>query len=358
MPMIAIDTQTVLAKKTGFGNYVDNLTGELAKINSEFTYYLIPSESNNDLSVPQRFLRDQYEFPKKARENKADLIHQPAFSAPLFVNTKTVVTAHDLIARFFGSDIHFWSRQYFARWIPFTIKRANHIIAISECTKKDIMSELRIPSEKISVIYEAAGDEFRPDIDQEKVSGLKDRLKLAHPYLVHIGTLEPRKNLLFLAEVFSEVVKRHPNIQLVLAGKKGWDYEKLFLKVSKLGLEQKVIFTGYLSDEDRPVLLWGALALVFPSLYEGFGLPPLEAMAAGTPVIASNSSSIPEVVGDAGLLVDPKDKDKWIKLILELIKRPDLGKKMREIGLQRASQFSWRKTAEQTADVYRKVLGL
>lgn len=356
--MIAIDTQTVLAKKTGFGNYVDNLTKELARLNSEFNYCLIPAEKNNDLSAPQRFLRDQYEFPKKARENKADLVHQPAFSAPLFVNAKVVVTAHDLIARFFGEDIPFWARQYFARWIPFTIKRANHIIAISEHTKKDLIAELRIPSEKISVIYEAAGDEFRPDIDPEKVLELKSRLKLTHPYLAHIGTLEPRKNLLFLVEAFSEVVKRRSNIQLVLAGKKGWDYEKLFSKVSELGLEQRVIFTGYLSDEDRPVLLRGALALVFPSLYEGFGLPPLEAMAAGTPVIASNSSSIPEVVGEAGLLAHPKDKDKWIKLILELIERPDSGKKLREAGLQRASQFSWRKTAEQTADVYRMVLKL
>lgn len=358
MRTIAIDIQSTFAQKTGIGVYTNSLIHELAEIAPEFHYALIrPRKVTSDFSVPERWWWDQVGFPRAARSANAQLLHQPGFSAPLLTRGKVVVTVHDSIARLFGSDIPYWSRHYFARWMPLTYQRADHILADSEHTKKDLMREVGIPAEKITVVYLAAGGEYGKAIEPNKLRAIRHKYHIPGPYLIHLGTLNPRKNLEFLVRVFAVIAKDFPDLSLVISGKRGWYYDRLFALVGELGLEKRVIFTGYVSDEDKPLLLAGAELCPFPSLYEGFGLPPLEAMASGVPVISSNSSSLPEVIGEAGILLDPKDEAAWVMALRELLTRPVACRKLIEKGLRQAKKFSWSKTARETANVYHRVLG-
>lgn len=354
---IGIDVQTTYGQKTGFGFYVDNLVKALNAAAGPFDYLGIAPGGERDLSSLGRFYWDQVQFPIQAARAHADLVHQPAFSAPVIYPGKVVVTVHDLIARLFGNDIRFGSRQYFARWMPFSYRRADHIIAVSEHTKKDIIRELAIPEERITVIYEAAGNEFQPDVSKAAMKEVLVRHHILGPYFIHIGTINPRKNLEFLVKAFAVLAGKHPAVSLVITGKKGWYYQGLFQLVNDLGLEKKVIFTGYVTDEEKPLLYAGSLACVFPSLYEGFGFPPLEAMACGVPVIASNSSSVPEVVGAAGLLADPRDQAVWVRGLERLLVDPGLRKRLSASGIEQAKHFTWEKTAQATMRIYEKVLG-
>jgi glycosyltransferase involved in cell wall biosynthesis len=354
---IGIDIQTTLGNKTGFGFYVENLVEQLKKINGGYEYSLIRPDIEQDFSAPKRFLWDQFGVPKQARAEKVDLLHQPSFSAPVFFGGRTVVTIHDLIAVHFGEDIPFWSRQYFGRWMPFSYNFVDHIIAVSNHTKKDIIDLLHTPEDKITVIYEAADTKFKPLPDKaSQAKRIKEKYKIKDDFILHVGTLNPRKNLEFLVSVYSEVVKKFPNTNLVIAGKKGWYYESLIEKVNSLDLGKKVLFIGYIDEEDKVAMYNAATMLVFPSLYEGFGLPPLEAMSCGVPVVASNRSSIPEVVGEGGLLIDPTDIKAWTDGICLFLKSPKDREKYGQYGIKQASKFSWSKTAQETISVYDKVL--
>lgn len=352
---IGIDVQTTLGQKTGFGFYVENLVSNLKKIDRKDKYYFFKPDFAKDLSAPQRFIWDQFHIPQKAREKKVDILHQTGFSAPVFYRGKVVVTVHDLIALLFGKDIPFFSRQFFGVWMPLSYRFADKIIADSEHTKNDIIKLLKIPAEKITVIHLAAGKEFRPISSIQKIQAIKEKYHTGEKYFLHVGTLNPRKNLEFLIEVFNEIIKQFPAYNLVITGKKGWHYEGLFGLVKKLGLEKKVIFTGYIEDQDASYLYNGAEIFLFPSLYEGFGLPPLEAMTCGCPVISSNTSSLPEVVGKAGILLSPNDKMSWIREIRKVLANKKIRKEMVEQSLAQAKQFSWDKTARQTLAVYKEL---
>lgn len=352
---IGIDIQTTLGQKTGFGFYVKNLVSQLEKIDKKNKYILIKPQSETDLSAPQRLYWDQFQVPKRAQQEQVDILHQPCFSVPIFYPGKVVVTVHDLIARLFGKDIPFFSRQVFSKWMPFSYRRADKIIANSQHTKNDIIKILKIPQEKIKVIYLAAGEEFKKINDQNKIKKVLKKYKTGDKYLLHLGTLNPRKNLEFLIRVFAGVVRDFPQYNLVISGKEGWYFEGLFELAKKLGLEKKVIFTGYIDDCDKPYLINAATIFTFPSLYEGFGLPLLEAMACGVPVISSNTSSLPEVVGKAGILIKPNDEKNWIKNIKLLLSDSKLRQKYSDLGFEQAKKFSWRETARQTLKVYEEV---
>jgi glycosyltransferase involved in cell wall biosynthesis len=217
---------------------------------------------------------------------------------------------------------------------------------------------LGIDPKLITVIYLAHDSSFRPVKSQLTISETLKRYHISQPYLLHVGTLNPRKNLQFLIQVFAEVSKRQPPLSLVMTGKFGWYYEGLFSLVKSYGLEKKVIFTGYVADQERQALYSGAKIFTFPSLYEGFGLPPLEAMACGAPVVASNVSSIPEVVGEAGITLAPTDLGGWSRAITEIIDRPSLYRRLSLQSLHQAKKFSWQKTARQTIAVYEQVAQL
>jgi glycosyltransferase involved in cell wall biosynthesis len=248
------------------------------------------------------------------------------------------------------------SRLYFSKWMPLTYNRAQKIIAISENTKRDIMSLLKIPEEKIVVIHSAVGDEFKPIHDRQRLSDVKKKYKTGEHFILDVGTLEPRKNLPFLVKAYHLALKSGQiNHNLVLTGKKGWYYEGLFDLIKELKLENKVILPGYVADEDLPALYNAADLFCFPSLYEGFGFPPLEALNCGTPVIAADNSSIPEVVDSAGILL-PIDSEKiWAENIIKVLGSASLQKELREKGLVQAKKFSWGKTARETVEVYKEV---
>lgn len=352
---IAIDIQTTLGQKTGFGNYTQNLVGTLQKVDKTNQYILIRPGSEKDLSTPLRFWWDQVKVPRAAKKVRADILHQPCFSAPLWYQGKVIVTCHDLIALLFGKDIPFVSRLFFGQWMPYSYKGADRIIAVSESTKKDLIKLLKIPEEKIKVIPEAAGEHFKPVKEKKLIEKVRRKYGLGKNYILHVGTLNPRKNLEFLIDVFAEIVKKNPNLNLVITGKKGWYYEGMFRLVRHFTLEGRVKFTGYVDDSDAPTLYSGALLFAFPSLYEGFGLPPLEAMSCGVPVISSNTSSMPEIIGEAGILINPKDKKGWVRAILNVLGNPGLQKEMIKKGLIQAEKFSWEDIARKTISVYERV---
>ncbi len=349
---IGIDIQTTLGQKTGFGFYVENLVNHLKKYNHKNTYKLYKPDSTTDFNAPKRFRWDQFTFPGMAKKDHVDILHQPCFSAPVFYSGKIVVTIHDLIAIKFGQDIPLYSRQFFGKWMPFSYRFADRIIAISEHTKKDIIDILKIPEEKITVIYEAADEACKYVADQKIIDSVKSKYGISGNYLIHIGTINPRKNLEFLIKVFSEVVKKHHDLKLVITGKKGWYYEGLFKLVEELSLKKNVIFTGYIEDDEKPALYTGAKIFLFPSLYEGFGLPILESMACHTPVISSNTSSLPELIGDAGIKISPHKKDQWVQSINKLLANEEYRQELVAKSLVQLKKFSWDKCAKETIKVY------
>ncbi len=353
---IGLDTQTTLGQKTGFGFYVENLSRALDALSSDDTFVHIRPNSPEDLSTPGRWWWDQVTLPALARKARVDLLHQPAFSAPIWYHGKTIVTIHDVIS-LFHTNIPFFSRQFYSKWMPYSYHFADHFITISEHSKRDIVQKLAIPADKITVTHLAAGGEYHRAVSTADQATIRDKYHLRHPYVLNVGTINPRKNLEFLVRVFAEV-KHKSNIphQLVITGKKGWHYDQLFRLVRDLGLTADVLFTGYVEDEEKPALYHGADLFVFPSIYEGFGLPPLEAMSCGVPTISSNTSSLPEVMGEGGITLSPHDEHGWVEAITRVLSHHDLQKELTDKGVVQAKKFSWEKCAQETLDVYHSVI--
>lgn len=354
---IGIDTQTTYGRKTGFGFYVANLTENLQRIDKNNEYVFLHPKKKDDFSTPGRLFWDQVVLPRLAREAKVDILHQPGFSHPIFYRGKVVVTVHDLVAIFLGQNLQFWPRQYFARWVPFTFHYADHLIAVSEQTKRDTIRLLGIPEEKITVIYEAADERYQVITDKARLDAVRKKYKLCdEPIILHVGTLEPRKNLIFLIRAFAEAKKDKTfTAKLVITGKKGWYYQSIFKLVEGLELEDDVIFTGYVEDEDLPALYNIATLFAWPSQYEGFGLPPLEAMSCGLPVLSSNTSSMPEVIGDAGILLSPRNELNWAETMIDLLNNTQELAAMKQKGLAQAKKFSWEACAKATIAVYNRL---
>ena len=356
MMKVAVDMQTTQGQKTGFGFYVQNLVKNLEQIDRKHEYLKLFADDDSDFNSTRRWWWDQVELPRKATQRGADLLHQPAFSAPALFRGPVVVTVHDLIAVHFHQDIPLGSRLFFGRWMPFSYRFADHMIVISEHTKQDVMSLLRVPEQQLTVIYEAVDTSFRPIHDAEAIARVQKKYNTGSRFLLHVGTLNPRKNLEFLVRVFAAVrTKVRTDWKLVITGKKGWYYEGLFETVRQLGLEHAVVFTGYVDDRDKPLLYNAASIFTFPSLYEGAGLPPLEAMSCGIPTISSDTSSLPEMVGKGGILLSPTDMQGWIKALVSLMTDASLRREYGGRGRKQARRFSWERTARETVKVYDRV---
>ncbi len=268
----------------------------------------------------------------------------------------SVVTVHDLSFVLFPNTFNNLNRIYLTLFTKSSVSRANKVIAVSENTKQDLIRLFGVPGEKIDVVCHGTEDIFRPVENSAELEALRRERGVPEKYVLFIGTLEPRKNVHTLIKAFAQVKKAGLPHKLVVGGAKGWLWSEIFAAVEQLHLEGEVIFPGYISLDEEPLWYNGADLFVYPSLYEGFGFPPLEAMSCGTPVITSNCSSLPEVVGDAGLLVDPTSSEHLAEAMLTVLTDPALAEEMRAKGLVRAKSFSWAEAARRTVSVYRSCL--
>jgi glycosyltransferase involved in cell wall biosynthesis len=257
------------------------------------------------------------------------------------------------------------NRLYLALMMPRFLARADRIIAVSEATRRDALRFYRLNPAKIDVIPEGVEPRFRPEADPARLEAVRRKFALPRRFILYVGTIEPRKNLPTLLDAYAALRAQHPDVGLVIAGGTGWLYQSFFDRLRALSLEAHVALTGYVPDDDLPTLLSAAEVFAFPSTFEGFGLPPLEAMACGTPVLCSNASSLPEVVGDsssgsgqsAGLLLPPHDARAWVEALARVLTDPALRADLRARGLARAALFSWGEAARRTLDVYRRAMG-
>jgi glycosyltransferase involved in cell wall biosynthesis len=244
-------------------------------------------------------------------------------------------------------------RWYFHTFIPMTVRRAQKVIAISENTRQDVLRMLGLPADKVVTVHCGVNTRFTSVRDAEYLNRIRQEYGLHGSFVLFLGMLQPMKNLVRLIQAFSEIVRRGFPGLLVLAGPKGWGYAEAAAEVQTQGLGMRVIFPGPIPDERLPGLLSAAEIFVYPSLYEGFGLPPLEAMACGVPVVASNSSSLPEVVGDAGLMVDPLSVGELAGAMWRALTDVDLRAGLRARGFEQVRRFTWEGTARRTLEVYR-----
>jgi glycosyltransferase involved in cell wall biosynthesis len=284
-----------------------------------------------------------------------DVLWVPAHALPILPPRRSVVTIHDLGFLHHPEAHTRIQRIYYRIFTRLSARRASHIIAISEATKRDLQRFYGTPGDKISVIYHGVDGRFQPVDDRAELDRVLRRYEIDRPYLLFVSTVQPRKNVARLIEAFALAHARGVHALLVLAGKRGWLTEQIERRAAELGVERRVRFVGYVADDDLPVLLSGALAYVVPSLYEGFGMTVLEAQACGTPVLASTTSSLPEVVGDAGLLVEPYDVEAIADGLVQLASKPDLRAELRERGLRHVAGWTWERTARQTLDILERV---
>ncbi len=282
----------------------------------------------------------------------ADVFHATEHLLPRLRRIRSVFTLHDLIFQFDPDSHKPLNIAFLKTLMPRFLKAADAIIAVSECSKRDAVNLYRIPAEKIHVIYEGVDPRFTPITDPERLVRVRVKYHLPERFILHVGTIEPRKNLPLLFEVAAQTKQ-----SVVVAGKLGWLTEPILAKVQELGVEDRVAFTGFVADDDLPALISAATVLAMPSRYEGFGLPILEALACGTPVIASDTSSLPEVGGEAALYAKPDDARAWIEMIDRVREEPQLRASLREKGLQQAAKFRWDTTARETVEVYQQVCG-
>ena len=372
---IAIDVRTVLPNRSGVGNYVLNLVQNLRQVDPAPIYYFLAQKKN--LSLLGNLAREQnplltifshenhplsdfwehFILPVRLKKMGINVFHGPASLIPFRKNhCGLIVTIHDLVAFLFPETIPLKYGAYMRYLLRQAVKRADKIIAVSYHTQKDLIQILKVPSEKIVVIHEAPSPIFSPYDKKEAQARLKQRYGIAKKYIYHLGNIEPRKNLIDLLEAFTLVSQDLGNeYQLVVSGQKGWLTRSLSHFLKNYPAQDQVLFTGYVPMEHIPLFMNGAELFIFPSLYEGFGLPVLEAMSCGTPIISSNRSSIPEIVGSAGILVDPTDIQELADRIIGLLRNPEEKRRLSQLGKEQSALFSWHEAARKTLDVYRSV---
>lgn len=370
---IGIDIRSLIFTRAGISCYTFNLIKALSAVDKENEYLLFcNTKSGYDWSGYFRVKEDVIRFPHLGRfteklweevflpqrllAKKIDVFHSPRYMLPKKKPCHFIVTIHDLS---FKRIPQLFTRKVFDcvnHWVEFSVEKADKIIAVSGHTKNDLINLFNAKAEKIEVIYEGVDENFRPVKTPESLKEIKHKYNLPEKFILFVGTIEPRKNIKRLIEAFYDLTKnRKMEHSLVIAGGKGWHYDDVFNTVEKLKLGKKIIFTDYVRGSELPLLYNAADLFVYPSLYEGFGLPPLEAMACGVPVVTSNTSSLPEVVGDAAVLVDPADVQTMAEAIKQTLEDKNLREKMIKQGFIQAKKFSWEATAIKTLNVYERV---
>lgn len=375
---IGIDGNEANVKnKVGSGQYALELLKQFAKNkNHNFTVYLkdkplsdLPEETANfkyKIFGPKKFWT-QFALPIKLTfGDKPDVFFSTAHYGPRFSKVPYVVTIHDLSYLHFPDLFKKDDLIQLTNWSKYSIVNSAHIIAPSKVTKEDIVKNYNVPASKITVTHEGYDqNRFKPQ-PKSIIDNVKKKYKIAGDYIIFVGTIQPRKNIERLLQAFSQILhqttpgvgsdspgvkKNLANIQLVICGKKGWMYYSIFDKVKQLNLEDKVIFTDFVPDEDLPLLISGAKLYVNPSLWEGFGIPVIEAQACGVPVAVSNTSSLPEIVEKSGLTFDPLDVEQMLSSMLVLLTDDKLHEVFIKKGFENIKRFSWQKCAEETLKV-------
>ncbi len=287
-----------------------------------------------------------------------DIIHDPTGVTPFFFvpgTTKTVTTLYDVIPWSFPGVSTRTDALLYRYWLPRVLPKVDAVITSSAASKADIMRYLRLPEHKINVVFGAANTTYQP-AEKSQIAAVRKRYGLPEQYILYVGSVEERKNLKRVLQAFNLLQRGGVPHSLVITGVAKWRYADILSAAHTPELQASVLFTGYVEEEDLPALYGGAELFVFPSLYEGFGLPVLEAMACGTPVVTSSVSSLPEVAGDAALLVDPHDVEAIAAAMYRIVSEPALREKLRAGGLQQAARFSWQHTAQATVQVYDRLL--
>jgi len=348
---IGVDMAATVGQKSGLGFYVDNVAREIQQLPGDHELVPITSIKKN-LNTPKRVAWDQVGLPLSALTKKLDLLWVPAFSAPRFPKP-IVMTAHDIFGVTHPDQFSGVAKRYWTKILPESMRRADHLICISEYTKREIQTHLNIPEHKMTVVPQAASAHFSLRDDVHNLERSVKKMGVETPFVLSVGTLEPRKNFERLVEAF--VHADRGDAKLVLVGKKGWEYEGIFAKIRKYHLQNTVIYLDYVNEEELVTLYNTCLFFVMPSIYEGFGLPPLEAMACGAPVAVSQNTSLPEVVGEAGIVFDPFDVNSIRERLDLLLTDPERRAKMREASLVQAKRFSWSRTAKESLDIFNKV---
>ncbi len=304
-----------------------------------------------------RLFWEQVIQPRALRASQAHLLHALAFAGPRQISIPWIVTIYDLSFMKFPASFNSLNRVYLNYAVRDSLRRSDRAIAISESTKRDLVSQFRVRPAKVQVIYCGVDLSFMPASDPSSAAQLRARYSLSEKFILYVGTIEPRKNIVRLLRAFARA-KRDAGLphRLVLVGARGWKYEEVDRVIEEEGIAREVVFTGYVPQEELASCYRAADLFVYPSLYEGFGLPPLEAMACGTPVVTSNTSSLPEVVGDAALLVDPEDEQALAGAIVRALTDHSLRERMTARGVAQAARFSWARAARETTALYREVL--
>jgi glycosyltransferase involved in cell wall biosynthesis len=370
---IAIDAHTVGTGLAGNETYAANLIEALGEIDAEnrYTVYVTKQEAFERFdgrwprlrvrrTLPHTpLVRVPFTLSAELRRRPVDLLHVQ-YTAPPLAPCPVVATIHDLSFEHLPQTFKRRSWMQLRLTVRRTARRAAHVITPSESTRRDVVGTYGLRPERVSVIPLAAAPHFRPVTDKGELARVLGRYGIEGEYFLAVGSIQPRKNLARLVAAYSDLRRKRPRSnlpQLVLVGRQAWLYGETLRAIEEHGVHDSTILTGYVSESDLPALYSGAICFAYPSYFEGFGLPPLEAMRCGTPVITGNLTSLPEVVGDAGLLIDPFDTGALAAALARLFDDADLRAELRARSLARSSAFDWRETARRTLEVYRSIGG-
>lgn len=372
---IGIDAHAIGARQGGNETYIKNLILALAAIDREnrYTIYLANAEAAGHwsrlfaeshpnfqvrrLPPPTPLIKVPMALAIELRMRSVDVLHVQ-YTAPPFCPVPVVATIHDLAFEHLPETFTRRGSFQLKLTVRRTAQKAARIITVSEYSRQDIIRTYNLDPEKVIVTWNGVGEGFSPEPSSPgEADEIRSRYGITGDYILAVGSLQPRKNLVRLMRAYARLRDENPDFrpQLVIVGRKLWLASEIFAEASRRQWSDDLILTGYVSDEDLPKLYRAAIAFVYPSIFEGFGLPPLEAMACGTPVIAGNTSSLPEVTGDAAILIDPYDEDALARELLRIVNQPDLRDRMRQLGIEQARKFTWRNAAEKTLQIYKDI---
>ncbi len=370
--MVCLDLSAAAQERAGLGRYAASLANALLALGTPLEAFVndlrgsrlpaplaaLPTRSVHLSRKPWRLRAAGTYFGWRSLDRVfegASLFHATEHLLPKLTRVPSVFTLHDVAYLRFPQYHLLQNRVYLSLMMPRFLAQAQSIIAISASTRREALSSYRLDPAKVVVIPEGVEPRFRPEHDPSRLAEIRARYALPTRFILFVGTIEPRKNLPTLLDAYAALRPKAPEVGLVVAGGKGWLHQGFYDRLRALGLADRVQLTGFVPDDDLPALLSAAEVFAYPSVYEGFGLPPLEAMACGVPVVVSNTSSLPEVVGDAGLLAPPLDPGAWAGALARLVTDDSLRQELRGHGLARAGHFTWEQTARLTLEVYERV---